>query len=109
MNSSTSWQQNASISQNILKEIISYSNIAQPGQRSKGVVPNYEKPEDVYSQLAKINKKASMGEVGWGKSYGGKRESKKLAVDNSVEAGLRDNMSRSIDLVSKSSPEEEGN
>jgi len=105
MNSSASWQQNPSISQNILKEIINYSNIAQPGRGSKATsYANYDRQEDVYTQLAKINnKKASVGDVNWSKSYGMRRESKKLTIDHSIEASLKDaaNMSKSIDLVSR--------
>lgn len=73
MNNSISWQQNPSISQNILKEIISYSNASQTLQRKGASLVNYEKQEDVYTQLAKINKKASMGDSNWSKSYGMRR------------------------------------
>jgi hypothetical protein len=73
MNNSISWQQNPSISQNILKEIISYSNGSQPGRGKGASLTNYEKTEDVYTQLAKINKKASMGDGSWSKSYGMRR------------------------------------
>ena len=55
------------ISQNILKEIINYSNLSQSKNRTtKGnTVAIYDKMhEDVYAQLTKINKKSSLGDLG---------------------------------------------
>lgn len=103
LNYSSNWQQNPSISQNILKEIINYSNISQPHhlKSSKGsTVAIYDKhTEDVYAQMAKMSKKSSLGDLNWGKSLGMRKESKKLTIDHSIDRE-GPQMTKSIDMVS---------
>ena len=56
----SSWHHNPSLSQNILKEIINYSNISQSTTRrpTSSTLAVFDKSGDnVLSQLAKINKK----------------------------------------------------
>jgi hypothetical protein len=65
LNASSNWQHNPSISHNILKEIINYSNISQTSNRaSRGAtIAVFDKSNDnVLTQLAKI-KKTSLGEA----------------------------------------------
>lgn len=67
------WQQNPSISHNILKEIINYSNASQSTRRgSTHTLAVFDKGENVLSQLAKINKKASDNP---------RKEAKRLTLD----------------------------
>jgi len=61
------------ISQNILKDIINYSNISQSQVRNNKGASTYDRHHDVLSHLSKINKKASMGDV--------RRDSHKLVID----------------------------
>jgi hypothetical protein len=78
LNASSNWQHNPSISQNILKEIINYSNISQVSNRASKptTVAVFDKSGDtVLSQLAKINRKASAGEA-----IQPRREAKRLTL-----------------------------
>jgi hypothetical protein len=90
------------ISQNILKDIINYSNISQSQVRnSKGTtLATYDRYHDVLSQFSKINKKASMGDV--------RRDSHKLVIDqrtpvNSIPSSMGNseffNENRSIEMI----------
>jgi hypothetical protein len=57
----SNWHHNPSLSHNILKEIINYSNISQSSTRrgATSTLAVFDKSGDnVLSQLAKINKKA---------------------------------------------------
>lgn len=60
LNASSNWQHNPSISHNILKEIINYSNISQSSNRAlkANTIAVFDKStqDNVLTQLAKIKK-----------------------------------------------------
>ncbi len=66
MNNSNNWHQNVNISQNILNDIINYSNYSQTNLKSlkSKTVAVYDRHEDVLNQLSKINKKSSLADLG---------------------------------------------
>jgi|LakMenEpi03Aug12_release.lakeMendotaPanAssembly.Ray.scaffolds.fasta_scaffold363230_1 hypothetical protein len=76
LNASSNWC-NPSISQNILKEIISYSNISSNScKTSKATtIAVFDKGETLMPQFARMNKKASLGE------FNPRKEAKKLTLE----------------------------
>jgi hypothetical protein len=67
------WQQNPSISHNILKEIINYSNISQSTRRGATLAVFDKSGDNVLSHLAKISKKAGESNP--------RKETKRLTLD----------------------------